>query len=218
MVTHFMSKKIFLMSLIIGVLFCTNIFSQKNRTKIFGNWESVKSKSNYVDMLQLLPNGTYISESVAASDYTYKIFGDTLITSLKVFEKDTVIIDTSTIEVRNDTLINTYRAGGKEMTTKMVRMNGEKILNKNIAGDYVWRYPNGHLALSRFTKNGELLFRLPRLLTRGKFSIKGNTIVFHNPYLKDEAKNFWLKGNLLIVTNPKTKEQSMYHRVEYFIE
>lgn len=211
-----MKFNILLLSVIATLLFVTESFSQQRSQEVVGNWESVKVKSNYVDFIQFKSDGSYVLVTAATSDYTFKLKGDTLITKLERHGLKKPVFDTSFVEIRKDTLINYYYSDGKKAQNIMLKEPGSN--SNGIYGDYFWRYPNGHLAFSKFTKDGHLLFRLPRLWVDGKFKVINNTIVFSPQYLKEYKSKFWIKGNILVITDEKTKEEKMYRKIDYFVK
>ncbi len=208
---------------IIAAMICIQIVSysqKKNRLTIMGNWESAASSNGRGLMMKFNPDSTFAFQVVLTADYTYKIIGNKMVTKFKNPNSGKTFIDTSKIEIKKDTLISTFRRNGKDEITTMIKFPNENNPNKSIIGKYTWKYPNGHTAFSKFTKDGKWLFRLPIQTTKGKYHIQDSIITLNyadSDSLVDKKK-FWIKGNILIFTDAKTGIEDMYKRVDYFID
>ena len=216
-----MMLKYFLSALILSCLLGTPGFSQaKYHASIYGNWESVASKGGQRMMIKLKPDFSFILQTDLSADYSYIIKGDTMITKFKNENSGRLIIDTMKIKLKKDTLISVFKRNGKQEITTMVKTYRDKNKKPKIAGNYTWIYPNGKTAFSKFTKDGHWLFRLPIQNVNGKYTINKDIITFTYEYpdTTKEMKKFWLKGKLLVLTDVKTGVQSMYKKVDYFIE
>ncbi len=207
----------------ITALFCFQIvsFSQKKQiSPLAGNWESITLSNSRGLIMQFNPDSTFIFQIVLAADYSYKIIGNKMITKFTNENSGKVFIDTSTIQIKKDTLISTFKRNGKDEVTTMIKDPKKNKSEKGILGNYTWTYPNGHTAFSKFTKDGKWLFRLPIQTTKGKYHIQDNIVTFNytgSDTLADKKK-FWIKKNILILTDAKSGKEDMYKRVDYFLE
>ncbi len=208
----------FLVIALFTVLCISNIFPQKNYSAITGIWESIQIRNSYVEMIRFYPDHKYEIVSVVASDYSYKLKNDTLITKLESAENKKEVVDTSVIKIKGDTLFNFYKIDGLLHRTAMVKEDGSGTSEKEISGNYYWKYPGGQIALSRFTSSGKLFFRLPRIWSYGTYTIKKNTLVLHNKYLGDQKKYCWVKNKILIIKDAAGKSENLYHKVDYFVK
>ena len=193
---------------------------KKDAGSLVGSWESVNVENARGLMMKLNPDKTFILQTVLTADYSYSIKGDRMINKLLNAHTGKMIIDTSIIKINKDTLTSIFRRNGKDETTVMVKMPGKENSGKGILGNYTWKYPNGHTAFSKFTKDGKWLFRLPIETEKGKYSLNKNTISFHyaNADTVVDNQKFWFKKNLLILTNEKTNKQNLYRRVDFFLD
>ena len=207
----------------VSALFCLQVisYSQKKHISPFtGNWESTTLTNNRGLMMKFNPDSTFIFQIVLAADYSYKLAGNKMITKFINDNSGKVFIDTSSIEIKKDTLISTFKRNGKDEITTMIKTPEKNKSAKSIIGNYTWTYPNGHTAFSKFTKDGKWLFRLPIQTTEGKYHIQDNLVTFNyagSDTLADKKK-FWIKKNILILTDAKSGKEDMYKRVDYFLE
>lgn len=212
------SKNLWVIILTIIIEF-TNIFPQNESSALTGFWESVLVKDNYAEMIRFFPDKKYEIVSVAASDYSYRLEHDTLITVLKTGDENKKeITDTSIIKIHGDTLFNFYKIKNNLYRTVLIKEKDVKDSNDGIAGSYYWNYPGGLIALSRFTGSGNLIFRLPRLWTTGSYTTRKNTLILHSKYLGDQKKYFWVKKKMLIIKDAAGRSESLYRKVDYFVK
>ncbi len=213
-----MIRKYGIVIVLIIILGATDSFPQKEHTSLTGIWESIPIKSSYVEMIRFYPDKRYETVSVVASNYTYRIMHDTLLTMLESEDGNgKEVTDTSVIKTAGDTLFNFYKVEGALHRTIMIKEEGIASKDK-IAGNYYWKYPGGHIALSRFTDSGKLFFRLPRIWTFGSYTTKKNVLILHSKYLGDQKKIFWVKDKMLIIKDSNGKSESLYHKVDYFVK
>ena len=203
------------------ILIQTFSYSQKKRTSpLTGNWESIALSNSRAIMMKFNPDSTFSFQIVLAADYSYKIVGGKMITKYTNDNSGKVFVDTSTFEIKTDTLISTFKRNGKDEVTTMIKIPGKNKSAKSILGDYTWQYPNAHMAFSKFTKDGKWIFRLPIQTTNGKYHIKDSLITFNyaNSDTLADKKKFWVKKNILILTDTKTGKDDMYKKVDYFLD
>ncbi|MCL5030206.1 MAG: hypothetical protein M1480_14440 [Bacteroidetes bacterium] len=203
------------------MLIQTFSYSQKKHTSpLTGNWESIALSNSRGLLMKFNPDSTFTFQVVLAADYSYKIIGNKMITKYTNDNSGKIFIDTSTIEIKKDTLISTFKRNGKDEITTMIKTSGKNNSNKSIAGSYTWKYPNGHTAFSKFTKEGKWIFRLPIQSTKGKYLIKDSLVTFNyaNSDTLIDKKKFWVKKNILILTDAKSGKEDMYKRVDYFMD
>ncbi len=196
-------------------------FNKQKTNSIIGNWESVNSKNARRIMIKFNRNKTFIIENVLSADYTYQIKKNKMITKLLNLHTGKEIIDTLSIKLKGDTLESVFNRKGKLEKTIMVRIPGSIKYDKNIVGVYTWKYPNGHTAFSKFTKNKHWIFRLPITIEKGNYEINKNIISFDFADDKTktvESRKFWTKGKLLILSDKKTHHDDLYKKVDYFLD
>ncbi len=193
---------------------------KKHNSPLSGDWESVVLSNSRGIMMKFNPDSTFTFQIVLAADYSYKIIGNKMITKYKNDNSGKVFIDTSKIEIKKDTLISTFKRNGKDEVTTMIKIPGKNKPSKSIVGEYTWKYPNDHIAYSKFTKDGKWLFRLPIQTTNGKYHIIDSVVTFNytgSDTLVDKKK-FWIKKNILILTDVKSGREDMYRKVDYFLD
>ena len=209
-----MIKKIILTALYIISLQCLG-FSQNKRSTLAGNWESVEENSSGRGLhLTFGKDSTFELDNILRADYDYLLKGNLLITKL-ITTAGKTIIDTSTFEIKGDSLTSIFKRDTTVQIINMVRLNHTKTRN-SIIGNWKWRYPNDVMAFSKFTSNGKWLFRLPTNSRKGKYKVSESVLEFDYDAKGDKPDEFtyWIKKNILILTNKNGKEE-MYKRVDY---
>ncbi len=190
-------------------------FSQKKTSAITGNWESVEENSSGRGLhLTIGKDSTFELDNVLRADYDYWLKGNLLITKL-ITTAGKTIIDTSTFEIKGDSLTSIFKRDTTVQIINMVRLSHTKTKN-SIIGNWKWRYPNDVMAFSKFTSGGKWLFRLPTNSRKGKCKTSKNILEFDYDAKGDKPDKFtyWIKKNILILTNKNGKEE-MYRRVDY---
>jgi len=213
-------KYIFLTSIAV-CFFWGTFYAQKlsKESKLIGNWEFINQYNGRGLMMKLKPDHSVIIQMVLADDYTYKIEGKKIITKLEKGSAGKVIIDTSYFELNKNNLIMTSHQNGKIDKKIMKRIPVSKYNSKNIVGLYTWKYPNGHIALSEFTKDGYWKIRLPMENIKGKFSVKDSIIIFNytSPKTYTEQEKYKFEDKTLVLTRMKTGKKEFYKKVKYFL-
>ncbi len=209
-----MIKKIILAALFIISIQCFG-FSQNKHSALAGNWESVEVNSSGRGLhLTIKKDSSFELDDILRADYDYLLKGNLLITRL-ITTAGKTIIDTSTFEIKGDSLTSNFKRDTTVQIIRMVRLNHTKKRN-SIVGNWKWRYPNDVMAFSKFTSNGKWLFRLPTNSRKGKYKTSDSVLEFDYDAKGDKPDKYtyWVKKNILILTNKDGKEE-MYKRVDY---
>jgi hypothetical protein len=203
-----------------------NFAQDINSKALFGNWESVSSDDKHLKIFRFEPDGTYYFQLLLSADYSYRIVGNKMIATL--LNSNKVYIDTTGIVIKQDTLISTLNRNGVEEVTTMIKVPGDiydstgrsiaEPVRDGIPGNYLWKYPNGHTAFSKFTTDGHWLFRLPVVSHKGKYKISSDSLTISYDDQPDQLMKFWVDKKALILTDTKTGNETFYKGVDYFVK
>ncbi len=194
--------------------------ARKDSGSLFGNWESVNLRDSHLTLLKIERDSTFFFQKDLAENYSYKLTGTRMIRTLLDTLTGEKIVDTSFVRQTKDSLIISFPRKGKEKIISMFRIKGKRHRGKSIEGSYIWRYPGGRTAFSRFTKDGRWLFRLPLQTLKGRFSIYNSNIIFNFASKQGQFEKwmFFVKANRLQLKNNMTGSVEIYKRVDYFPE
>ena len=136
-IKHILVKTLIFFTVISGIDFAQNITT----SSIIGNWESVNSENNRVQVIKFDYDSTFYFQSVLSAEYSYSVIGNKMIA--KLLHSNKTIIDTTDIIIKKDTLISIFRRNGTDEITTMVKIPGVSSDSIGIVGDYLWKYPIG---------------------------------------------------------------------------
>lgn len=195
-------------------------FTQESSKKLIGRWETVDVKNQVGYQIEFNSNRDFYYKKVLIADYKYKVKGNMLITSLqKDYPAKKIIIDTSYLKIKRDTLFRAYNRLGWKDTSVMIRDKNYRVKNKNksnsIMGRWISYYPTGDTAVSIFYENGIWHFTVPQESTKGKYSISNDSlIVSYNGNKKKQVNTFWVEGKLLELKDLSTGRQILYRKTK----
>lgn len=214
--------KIKLLQIILLAVFLTSIsFAQKKSTRaLIGNWESESLADSHLTILKINRDSTFLIQNDLAANYTYKLSGNRIIRTLLNTVGGGNVIDTAYYKLKKDSLIITFPEKGKDKIIKMARLKERRRKVTGITGNYTWKYTNGHIAFSKFTKDGKWLFRLPEQIVKGRYDIFEDKIAFHYSDKPGdiEKRMFFIKGKRLLLRDMMSNSQSYYRKIDYFPE
>jgi len=207
--------------LLFAFIISTSIYNicyaqSSNANALIGNWESVNTVNNRVQLLKYESDSTFYTQSALPAEYSYNIIGNKMIATL--LRSNKIIIDTTDIIIKKDTLISILRRNDSAEITTMIRIPGENSDSNGIVGNYKWKYPNAHTAFSKFTKDGIWIFRLPVETEKGNYKVSHDTITVSYAGLPPEKLKYWVNDKVLILTDVKTGKEDLYKKVDYFIK
>lgn len=202
-----------------AIIFAFNftIIAQRKSAQIVGKWETVEIKNQVGYQIEFYSNNEFIYRRVLIADYKYKLIKNMLITHLtKNYPRKRVIIDTSYVRIKNDTLFRSYNRLGWKDTAKMIRDNKYKKIDKNnkILGRWIWVYPAGDTAISTFYNNGIWHFFVPQDKIKGKYAVKNDTLILQYTQGKKQIYIFKIEGKLFELKDLKTRNQILYRRID----
>jgi hypothetical protein len=205
----------------LSFLLISNISLAQNSSKdLLGSWQSVDVKDQVGYQIEFRSNHEFIYKKVLIADYKYKIKGNMLITSL---QKDNpakkIIIDTSYLIFKKDTVLRAYNRLGWKDTSVMIRDKSYRVKktskSNSIIGRWISYYPTGDTAISIFNDNNVWHFTVPQESINGKYSIKGDSlIVSYNNNKKNQINTFWIEGKLLELKELGTGKQILYRKIK----
>src|SRR4030067_845111 len=207
--------------LLISVIYFHNyqIYAQ-GLNQLIGKWESVDMNDQIGTQIEFKENNKFILIHILIADYKYVLNGNILISYL---EKDTpvkkVLIDTSYLEIKPDTIVRRYNRVGWKDTVIMIRdksFDGNSDNKENVLiGKWKWVYPAGDTATSIFYNSGLWHFYVPQNYSTGNYSVIGDTITINFDNNKNkQVDTYWVEGNLLRLKNLNMNKESLFRRVQ----
>ena len=196
------------------------LFALGTGKDIIGKWDSVDSNSQKIIRIEFEPDNVFTLTNYLVADYKYKLVGNLLISKLeKEYPVKKVIIDTSYVVIKKDTIIRSYNRLGWKDTIKMVRdrsfkLSGDQSKNP-ILGKWKWAYPMGDTATSVFYPDGTWHFSYPQDVYKGVYKIYQDTLsISVNEGSKEQLKTFKVEGNLLELKDLESGNDFLYRKVQ----
>lgn len=195
------------------------VFSQTNSSELIGIWEAVNYKPPKALQIEFKSNNELVLTNLLVADYKYRIEGNVLISSIeKEYPVKKIIIDTSYLQIKKDTIVRRYNRLGWKDTVTMIRDRGYKpdsgTADNFIVGKWKWAYPMGDTATAVFNNNGTWHFSYPQDIYDGVYSIKKDTLSIKlNSSSKEQIHTFQIEGKLLELKDLKSGNQFLLRRV-----
>jgi|GEM_PF-2580676 len=215
------------MKIKIALLFTLTVYltflsfaQKKGMISLIGDWESESIEDSHLTIIKINPDSTFLIQKDLTADYLYRLSGNRIIRTLLTKHSEKTVIDTAYYKFTKNSLIITFPKKGNDKIIEMVRLKGKGHSVKSIAGNYTWKYPNGHTAFSKFTRDGKWLFRVPEQIINGKYTLYEDKITFYysNKQADYEKRMYFVKSNQLLLRDARTGLQSYYKKVDYFPE
>jgi len=195
-----------------------SVFSQTDNLDLTGKWESMNSKPPNAVQVEFKTNNELILTNFLVADYKYKIEGNLLISSIeKEYPQKKILIDTSYLQIRKDTIIRSYNRLGWKDTVTMIRDKSYLVdsgqANDFMIGKWKWAYPMGDTATAIFNNNGTWHFSYPKDIYKGTYEIKHDTLSIKKDNNSNaELYNFKIEGKLLELKDLRSGNQFLYRR------
>lgn len=213
--------KINIIIVLIGIVFGTGIndFPQTNGAGLIGKWESVDSKPPKLLIIEFKADNDFVLTNLLVADYKYKLEGSLLISTIeKEYPQKKIIIDTSYLQIKQDTIIRSYNRLGWKDTVTMIRDRNYKVKSQKsdniMVGKWKWAYPMGDTATAVFNNNGTWHFSYPQDIYKGVFNVNTDTLsVKLDNSSKAQISTYRVEGKLLVLQDLKTGNQILYRKV-----
>ncbi len=203
-----MKTKLLLIFVMILSLGLSISLAQKKKAKIvsnplIGKWETVPNPLEASSLI-LSFNKNKSFNYLLQSNWNgkYKLDGTKLITLTSIPILNKIKTDTSTVLIYSDTLVQISKIKGKDVTSKMIRINKKKILGAGIIGTWRMRDPEAEYSTIDFSSDGT--FHIKNILKsfKGNYLISKDTVmVFSNgmQMMKNrfilDREQLWLYGH-----------------------
>lgn len=197
-----------------------SVLSQTNTSELIGRWESVNYRPPKALQMEFKKNNEFVLTNLLVADYKYRVEGNMLISSL---ERDQpvkkIIIDTSYLQIKQDTIVRSYNRLGWKDTVTMIRdrnFHADSGGAENfIVGKWKWAYPMGDTATAVFSNNGTWHFFYPQDIYDGTYNIKNDTLSIKlNANSKARIHTFKIEGKLLELKDIKSGNQFLYRKMD----
>lgn len=187
------------------------LVAAESRGSLIGTWESEQRSAGGIgQILEFQPGGTVSVTVAALVDATYRLDGKTLRVSTPDPTAAQTSVGTMEVEVTGDTMIQ-RTPDGRSVT--MTRVPGTRSGNSPIIGKWSSPYPGTvQTALTEFTPNGDMLFRLPMATLEGRYTVQGNRLTMTTPK-GTQMSEFEASDNVLLMRKADGVEYR-YQRVQ----
>jgi hypothetical protein len=183
-----------------------------SESDIVGKWESVnRSKEGIGTTMEFSADGSAAISMGAMVDSAYKLEGNVLSETFLDAETRKVSTRTSEIEVKGDTL--TLKDTSSHSEQKMDRVSRGAPGDPPVVGKWSWNHPSGKVATSEFTKDGQLLVRLPLRTDKARYQLKGDSLILSFEKFEPQVKKIRVEKDLLIVSSTGGGLGQTYQRV-----
>ena len=164
--------------------------SEEKKDILVGQWEPVTRPYNLGTTLIFEEDSSYVQIKEARVNYTYKLVGDTLIsTSFNGFSGKEVI-DSAQVTISGDTLILVHGKVGDQQETVMKRYDSIYTNTEGIVGFWKWPHQSGRDAISEYHPGGKASVSVLIERRQGNYFVNGDslTIVMPGTELKMRLK------------------------------
>ena len=211
-----LSSVVFLIVLPVCTLY--SFLIQPDHPDIIGKWDSVDSQPPKMIRIEFKTDNEFVYTNMLIADYKYKLEGNLLICSLeKKYPVKKILIDTSYLQIKKDTIIRSYNRLGWKDTVLMIKDMSYKVDggqdSNPLTGKWKWAYPMGDTATAIFRNNGMWHFSYPQDIYKGTYKINKDTLsIKMNNGGKAQIKTYKVEGKLLELKDLESGNQSLYRR------
>ena len=200
--------------IILFVLFNTLVLAQEVQKGLIGRWESdVIANSKVGTTWQFNENGTVEITSGAIVHYVYIFKGKQLISALFNHMTGETTLDTSYIEIRGDSLFQTYKIKNKKHTRTMIRKSKKR--NSRMLEVGIWETKNiaGQKSYYQFNNDHTLILRVPLSTKKGTYRVNKFNLKLKLKGEKEETYKIKFLARSLQLKNIKNKIEKTFHRL-----
>ncbi|HSP87818.1 MAG TPA: hypothetical protein VLN45_06775 [Ignavibacteriaceae bacterium] len=190
------------------------ISCSEEKNSLTGKWEPVIRPYNLGRVLIFEGDSSYTEIKEARINYTYKLAGDTLIsTSFSGFTGQTVI-DSAHISISGDTLILVRGKIGDQQETIMKRYDSSYTNEDGIIGFWKWPHESGKDAISEYHPDGKASVCVTIERREGNYFVKGDSLTIIMPGTSLKNIPFQLKGDSLFFPEKFSPLGKAFYRVK----
>jgi hypothetical protein len=209
------------LSFVLSFLLLSSLsYAQNSQASLIGKWQSVYLIHRKAQQFEFKKNGAIIVNQILIADYKYKIKNNMLIDFLKAdYAPGGIIIDTSYMRIKQDTIIRWYNRQGWKDTVAMIKDKDFIIKTKNknnpLLGKWNWLYPTKDTATGIFQNDSTWRFQVLQNFNYGTYIVKGDTLKlsFQKGKIK-RNKTFWIKGKLLEIKDTRTGNETLFKKIK----
>jgi len=198
---------------ILAFLFQSAIVAQKKLPGIKGSWDTdIRSSSGIGTIWNFKDDGKIEITSAAMIDYLYTIYKDTLITVYIDKQTAKAHPDTSLIKIKDDTLTQTLNLRGNKYT-RVLKREGKATDKKNKERGF-WKGKNSAKQdmTYKFTKDHQLIFRVPFETKKGTYEHKGSSLIIMLKGQKSQTWNVHFINQTMVLKNDSTGSEIAFER------
>jgi hypothetical protein len=192
-----------------------NSCSYKEEESLIGRWESATKPFNLGATLIFEEDSSFTEIKEARVKYSYKLVGDTLISTSFSGLTGEKIIDSANVVIFQDTLILVRGKIGDQQETIMKRYDSLYTNTNGIIGFWKWAHQSGREAISEYHPDGKAAVSVLIDRRKGHYFTKGDslTIVMPGTTLRDVY--FELKGDSLFFPDKFAPLGKIFYRVKH---
>jgi len=204
--------KIFLIS--VFVIIYSSSFTQEVRKGLIGKWQSdVVGNSRVGTIWQFNNNGTVEITSGAIVHYVYVFKEKVLISALFNHLTGETTLDTSYVEIRGDSLFQTYKIKGKKHKRVMIRVSKKRGKRMSEVGTWEAKNIAGQKSYYQFNSDHTLILRIPLITQKGTFRVKDFTLKLKLKDEKEEVYKIKFLYRSLSLKNIHNKTEKTFQRL-----
>ncbi|OGU70351.1 MAG: hypothetical protein A2V93_11655 [Ignavibacteria bacterium RBG_16_34_14] len=205
--------KINLFALLLFTALLLSSCSEEKKETLVGQWEPVIRPYNLGSVLIFEDDSSFTQIKEARVNYTYKLVGDTLISTSFDGFTGKEIIDTAHVAISGDTLILVRGKVGDQQETVMKRYDSIYTNTKGIVGLWVWPHQSGKDAISEYHPGGKASVSVLIEKGQGNYFVNRDylTVIMPGTTLRDIY--FKLKGDSLFFPDKFAPFGNAFYRV-----
>ncbi len=199
----------------------TSYLSPQSADSLLGNWKLIKNARQWDVDLRFGGSGNFYVQRHLSARYSYQLNGDTLVSFLQSSYPDSeLIVDTSFITVKKDTVIRTYIKSGKTNSLRMIKDNSypvpENKKTNPLIGRWKWTYPSKDTAVEVFHNDQTWDFSVTGKMNTGHYEVDKDTLtmIYNDKKETERIHTFWIQGNMMGIRDLKTNKEYLYRRTK----
>jgi hypothetical protein len=188
--------------------------SEEKRETLVGQWEPVTRPYNLGPVLIFEDDSSFTEIKEARLNYTYKLVGDTLISTSFDGFSGKKIIDSAYVTISGDTLILVRGKVGDQQETVMKRYDSIYTNTKGIVGFWTWPHQSGKDAISEYHPGGKASVSVLIERRQGNYFVNGDSLTVITPGTTLRNIYFQLKGDSLFFPDKFAPLGKAFYRVK----
>ena len=188
--------------------------SEEKKDILVGQWEPVTRPYNLGTTLIFEEDSSYVQIKEARVDYTYKLVGDTLISTSFDGLSGKEIIDSTHVTISGDTLILVHGKVGDQQETVMKRYDSIYTNTDGIVGFWTWPHQSGKDAISEYHPGGKASVSVLIERRQGNYFVNGDSLTIVMPGTTLREIYFNLKEDSLFFPGKFAPLGTAFYRVK----